>query len=362
MDNFSYPDRYALEQALGEFWQSQHVEMLAQEMGVIITNSSQHDLAKFLSGIFFEYSQLDRIRGTALQLNGSSTLSGFRVQTEDTSFDLTDFIETYRGKTVAAPDSLTVKPLIQDNLQGTEAEFTGAIEYTQNKPGRVEFLQGTQRSFSYNIRKVDDNEWEILVDCSRSNDGRIMEDWIKKIIPKKSFINKLEQDMLTTAQTIQFFDNLGLEGATQGWRFTQVKRLVLRSDDSSNTEDDDGNAEKVETDINVLSGITQAILEGSELRDNLFVRQCESGGYRFSAMTYEYESIQHPFIKEVRAEFKNRPKIFEVSLVQYRKRTGTDQTLQTHILSDKDRVLLLSEFWAIAKRVYSKITASNSHI
>ena len=358
MNQIVYPDQYALEQAFGEFWKSQHVDIFSKDMGVFITNASQDDVAQFLSCLFYEYSQLEQIRKSALQLHGISALFGFRIRAENDLLDLASIIDKYRGQQVDARERMTIKPLIKVADNNIQPKYKGSIEYLQNKPGRVQFLQGSERSFDYQIRQSsDEHEWEIIVDCSRSNDGRLMEDWIRRILPKGNHIHKIDQDELTTEQTIKFFDELGNEGAGTQWRFTQVKRLVLRREEVAESDDEE---EVVETDSTVLSGISQAILEGNELRDNLFVKQSESGGYRFSAMTYEYENIEHPYLRELRAEFKKRPKVFEVSLEKYSRRVGLEESTQTHILSDEDRILMLSEFWNKARRVFNKLTSTNT--
>lgn len=108
----------------------------------------------------------------------------------------------------------------------------------------------------------------------------------------------------------------------------------------------------------MLSGITQAILEGTELRNNSFVKQCEEGGYRFTAMTYEYESTHSPFVKEIRAEFKNRPKVFEVSLQNYAQRLGLNGMLDKRVMVDDHRVEVLSIFWVKAKQVFDTLISS----
>lgn len=354
MDFMKYPGRYELQQALqSEFCLRGWLDSFSQEQGVFLTNANQDDLTLFLSGLFYEYTQLEQIRRNALQLNSNNVLYGFRIETDDAQFDLTDKIDKYRGQVVDEQNQMKVKALTEQR-NNDDVRFHGVIEYLQQKPGRIQFLQGTERAFNYYVKKIDTSQWEVLVDCSRSNDGRLMEDWLKRELPRHSNIVKVEQETLTTKQTIQFFDNLGSEGAGLSWRLTQVKRIVLRKDNDNSNEDSE---EMVETSESVLSGITQAILEGNELRDNSFVKQCEEGGYRFTAMTYEYEDTVHPYVKEIRAEFKQRPKVFEISLHNFSKRVGVNDQLAKHILNDEDRIALLSQFWGRAKNVFDKITS-----
>lgn len=353
-EEFKYPDRYAIQQALSQFWQRNQLDTFAKTQGVFITNATQEILADFMSALFFDYEQLEYIRKVALQIDTSDTLSGFKVVSEDGNFDLVNLLDNCRGKTVDDAQKIKIHPIVA-TLNGDKPNFRGKIEYTQQKPGRVQFLQGTERHFEYYLQQLDMGEWRILINCTRSNDARIMEDWVRKQLPRNSTIATIDQDELTTEQTIEFFDRLSMEGGESEWDFKQVKRLVLRRDTHLSSEDDDS-SERIETEVSVLSGITQAILEGNELRNNPFVKQCEEGGYRFTAMTYEFENKNHPYLKEVRAEFKKRPKVFEVSLEKYTRRAGVDEKIQIQPISDEDRIKTLTDFWAMAKMIYDDLT------
>lgn len=354
MNEIKYPARYDLQQAFKEFCQYKWLEKFAQEQGILLSNATHDGLADFLSGLFFEHAQLERIRNSALQTASTNSVYGFRVATDDSNFSLPDMIDNYREKVVDQHNQMKVKALVYYVIENSKL-FHGTIEYLQQKPGRIQFLQGTERAFDYYIRLIADDEWEIMVDCGRSIDGRLIEEWVSKKLPRDSYVMKIEQDRLTTSQTIRFFDELGSEGAGMGWRLSQVKRIVLRRDNGSS----DVEEEHVETSESVLSGITQAILEGSELRNNPFVKQCEEGGYRFMAMTYEYESKEQPFVKEIRAEFKQRPKVFEISLPNYYRRSGINGSLEKQGLSSEHRVQILSVFWGKAKGVFDKLTNEN---
>lgn len=353
-----YPDRYELHQTLCEFWQRGAIELFAREHGIFLTNANQNGIADFLSSLFFEYHQIEKFRRTALQLTGSSSVFGFRVKSEFANFSLVDTIDYRRNEVVDKSTNLKIKPIVRLQKENPEV-YKGTAEYRLYKPGRVEFLQGTERSFDYYIKQLDESYWELLVDCQRSNDGRIMEEWVRRELPRGTSVENIDQDQLNTSQTIRFFDDLGSAASTNGWRLEQVKRIVLRRDTGDTATDSE---EKVETDQNVLSGITQAFLEGNDLRDNPFVRQSEEGGYRFTAMTYEYENTTQPYVKEVRAEFKQRPKVFEVSLERYARRSGMSATKETTALADDERLNLLWNFWTKAKYVFDKLASENTQI
>lgn len=101
-----------------------------------------------------------------------------------------------------------------------------------------------------------------------------------------------------------------------------------------------------------MTGISQAILEGRNLRDDPFVLQYEKEGCIFTAMTYEYENKKQPETIQLRAEFKGNPKIFEVSIITYKITKGLEGKKESAILPTDRHRNLRSIFWNNAKKVY----------
>lgn len=354
-ERYNYPNQYEIQQALS-FCDRSFIDAFAQSRGIFITYVTKEGLIDVLSGLFFEHSDLEEIRNGAFQVHAKSTLAGFLVSSEvdKDDFNLIDVFDSRRGTVVDPKTKMSLGPIVtvtEDHLQA----YRGTVEYVQWKPGRIEFLQEDARSFDYYVQKTqNENQWRILVDCARSNDAKVMENWMGTI-SRDITVAKIDQDSLTSSQTVHFFDELAVRGVVDEWNFIQVKRLVLRRATTS-TEDEE---EKEETRPSVLSGITQAILEGNSLRNNPFVKQCEEGGYRFTAMTYEYEEKEGPNVLGIRAEFKGRPKVFEVALDSFKQREGIEEILKPARLPNEQKVKMLSQFWSKAKEVFDELIAEN---
>lgn len=354
-ERYNYPNQYEIQQALS-FCDRSFIDNFAQSQGIFITYVAKEGLIDVLSKLFFEHGDLEEIRNGAFQIHTKSTLAGFMISSEidKENFNLVDVFDSRRGGVVDVKTKMKLGPIV--NISGAEPEtHRGTVEYIQWKPGRVEFLQEDARSFNYYVQKAEsENQWKILVDCTRSTDAKIMENWMESI-SRDIKVGKIDQDSLTSSQTIHFFDELAVRGVVEEWNFTQVKRLVLRRAVPSSEAEE----EKEETRPSVLSGITQAILEGNSLRNNPFVKQCEEGGYRFTAMTYEYEGRNDPNILEIRAEFKGRPKVFEVALENFKQRVGIEEVLRPARLPNERKVKMLSQFWAKAKVIFDELIAEN---
>jgi len=352
---YDYPDRYEIEQALDEFCSRRFVDQFAQGRGIFITNATQLRVVEFLSGLLYDHSSLEKIRHEAFQFNAKSTLAGFLVISDDDEFDFVATLEDLQGIVVDPKTNMKLEPIIAINT-GENPIYKGSVAYTQKRPGRIQFLQGSARSFDYYVHPLGPSRWRMMVDCGRSNDARLMQKWVEKKIPRDARLAPIDQDNLTSNQTIRFFDKLAQQGLDDEWAFTQVTRLVLRR---STDVIEDEEAGVVEAESSALYGITQAILEGQALRNNPFVKESEDGGYRFTAMTYEYEHTKQPHVLEVRADFKRRPKVFEVALEDYKRRTGIEEKLEKADLPHERRIQLLTRFWMQAKYIFDELEAES---
>ena len=138
------------------------------------------------------------------------------------------------------------------------------------------------------------------------------------------------------------------------WKFIDVKQLILRTNNEKVDDSFPEEEEKVVSET-VLSGIKQAILDGNKLRENPFVKQSEVSGYRFTAMTYLFQHKTRPCTVQISAEFKGRPKVFEVSIKDSSlKRLSPNGVLST-LEVDKEEFKIKNFMWDMAKEIYYNI-------
>ncbi len=176
-------------------------------------------------------------------------------------------------------------------------------------------------------------------------DNNIQHDLVK--------IELLEQDILSAPQTIHFFDDLAKKGLGAAWRLVDVKQLTFKKDKKEKGELVENEEEEETIEDIEDTGITQAILEGKNLRENPFVKQLENSGYRFTAMTYEYEHKKESLFIQIKAEFKGRPKVFEVGVVNSEKNTHIGKVPNT--LTPKQNMEFRSIFWNEAKIIFDNL-------
>lgn len=350
-----YPTVYEIEEVLSNITNRKFINAFAQKRGIFLTHASREDLGRELSNYFYSEEDLQEIRKEAYQLKSIHALSGFTLSRKS-KFDLKSNYEALieRGD--------YKKGLMPSNLRKipNENSYRGSIEYTKKKVGRIEFLQHEESSFEFILKELDEKTWQVEVDCSRSTDLSIMRDIFKQL-PNDVTHEEILQDELSTKNAILFLDQLAKDGLDSTWRFEDVKHLAfkrekIRDKKDDNIVDDDFEDEdslEIDADTDDLIGISQAILQGKNLRENSFVKECEKSGYLFTAMTYEYENLSNGKFIQIKAEFKGRPKVFEVSIVSTEELDGSIKPKRKPIsMSEKECMEIKSLFWNNAKIIY----------
>lgn len=351
--DLAYPTKYELIEAL-VMCKRKFVDRFAQERGVFVFRATLEYLADQLSRLFLDEDDLNEIREHAYRNRNKKITVGFVVASVSADFDPKNIIDELRSSPPNTHASLSAVTQVNETL------ISGALEYEVNKPGRINLLQNENRHVTYSIEAKENNTYQVFVEALSSSDARYFESMFKGAVKDEANLNIINFLMLSSSDTIRFFDDLSEAGLGSDWRKTRVNELTFRR--STESSDDDGDEEHKEASNEFLSVINRAILEGKDLRDNPFVKQSEKDGYRFSAMTIEYAEKKLGHIIEMRAEFKLRPEVFEVKVASYRKniKEGDVERLEADELSQEDEQRLIQSFWYAAKGVYDNLVSATN--
>lgn len=342
--HFKYPSRYDIEQTLGRFAKKEFVEEFAKERGIFITKATREQLADKLSYFFYDDDDIENIRDVAYKTSRTQTLSGFTVKLEEGE-GLVESIRTALTNN-EFDKHVNVGPVTKVRESSFEEEYKCDIEYISQKPGRIEFLQEESRSFTLVIRKMDENgEYQVLTVGNKATDDSICQKIVKKSIKRRGDIISLDIDDLTTSKTIVFFDQLAADGIQGEWELLEVCQLVIRK----------GEDELVEVEQSDLTGINQAVLDGDNLRENSFVKQTEENGYKFLSMTYRFANKTEPYIVDLKAEFKLRPKVYVIDIPNFYIVEGIDSNRVVSDMPPEMQYDIKDKFWNSSRRLFKLI-------
>ena len=359
--NISYPNSNELRDVVNESVKQSELLSLLRKKGIFYLNASHEDSAMLTSHLLLDGDDLNEIRRYAYKNVNKSLLSGFTLES-NSIFDLESIYNTIRERETFKKEGYKLKALYK--VGGKNKEFGGSVEYRRFRPGRTAFLKEEKHEISFRIKELSKKQWQVEVDGESSSDGKAIQKLFTMAVRDKDItIDDLRLDSLSNAKTITFFDRLVKEGLDNEWAIEDILRLTLRRSKDKN-EQDEVIEEEEERDVEMkeapkeqLSGISQAILEGKNLRENKFVRMAEEDGYLFASMTYMFERKKDNSHIKLRAEFKGNPKIFEVSLESFSKPDTDLSDGDTVDLTDDQNYQYRTIFWNNAKKIYNELVS-----
>lgn len=348
-----YPSARDLKIILSDCVRKTDLLSFLRAKGIFFFNITPNELSEKFSEMLLTYDELEQIRSLAYRSTNKQILNGFSLVSNG-AFDLSDIYNSIRNQGVINSDGYKLNSISKKSTE-TGIIYEGSITYTQKTAGRIEFIRCEERDVFFVMKSIDDKHWQIEVDGGKSNDGKTVFNMLEKLVKGKNIsVNMLRIDNLTKTETITFFDRLVKEGLDKNWSIEDIERITLKQNVNNINE----SLEDEEVTKEQLSGITQAILEGKNLRENSFVKQAEDSGYAFTSMTYTFSNNKESKTIKIRAEFKGNPKIFEVCLESYMEpstdnKDKLEETLSN--LNDKENMNIRSTFWNNAKIIYDNI-------
>lgn len=339
----SYPSKYEIYEAL-MMTSASFIKMFAQRLGLFVTNSNQEVIAKEISRVFLEEHDIEIIRLEAYQQKINHSLSGFTVSSSSKDFSLE------KNYNWIVKEGKYKSGIVLNSLRKEDGDsiYKGSYSYRRKKPGRIELLQDEENSFDFYLKANGEGVWNVEIDSTRSTDLKeLMELFQPTLRTDEARVEVIDEKFLNTKSSIEFFDELSKFGRADHWSLVQISHVSIRR----NVAD----SETEEVEQKDLDGISQAIIEGKNLRENQFVENAVSSGFSFTAMTYEFENTEKPIGFQIKAEFKGRPKVFEVTILKYFEVLGAERTKNDKTLASKENYTLRSDFWNFSKQVFEKL-------
>ncbi len=363
--NSVYPSSYELLEVFTHIGDRTFLNSFAQSRGIFITNVNKEELSVELSHLFYDEDDIEFLRKRAFEIHSTQNLSGFIVKSHGKKdFSLKKIYDGLFENGVSIP-GMKISELIAQNSD-EDYDFKGVIEYSKSRPGKVALLQNEVHAFDFYLKELDDNNWRVEIDCGVSSDTAMLKKVLGKGIPSiDKEIEEIDQDLLRTEQTIAFFDELAKSGLDASeWKFAEVTNITIKQakrskSDTENNEKTDEEEDSVEIEESEVTGISQAILDGNQLREHPFVQDCVKNGYRFHSMTYKYESANQGLRVLIKAEFKGRPKVFEVGIAQVFRAEGLSAEWKPFSLKGLEHRKMRSVFWNNSRMTFNTVRLGN---
>ena len=254
--------------------------------GMVFTATNPEQFAEQVYTIFLGAGEIAEIRDIMVNdSNYEKSLLMNLVLKPETEEDILDALvdEISKLKSVKTNDYIIEMPVKTD--ENVYVEFS----YIRKLPGRNRLLEQEKRFLKLNIRKKSPTEVVVDVRQQSSIDSKNAVAFIQKIAKAENGfqVKHINLELLTSKNKVEFFDRIS-EYAFELWQLKTITGITVKQGLSDEDEDEEIVIEDGE-DTSALTGISQAVLNGSGLRSNEFVQQSIEKGYYISAMKYRFE-------------------------------------------------------------------------
>lgn len=258
-----------------------------RQKGIVFTASNIEQFAEQVYTIFLGASEISEIRD---MINNDTNYEKSLVMklalkngVEENIIDVL-LDELNNQKSIRTTDYFIEKPI--RTKEGVQVQFS----YSRKLPGRNKLLETEKRCLKLNIRKI--SEQEVIVDIRQQSsiDSKNALGFIKRIAKGEDIIQvkHIDLELLSSKNKVEFFDRVAAY-VFQFWRLKTITGITVKQGLNDDDEDEDVLLEEGD-DSSTLSGISQAVLNGSGLRSNEFVQESLDKGFYISAMRYRYEN------------------------------------------------------------------------
>ena len=275
-----------------------------RKKGIVFTASNAEQFAEQVYTIFLGAGEINEIRDMmANETNYEKSLVMNLVLKQDSEEDIVDVLmdEMNKQKSVKTEDYILEQPV------RTEDGSYIHLCYTRKLPGRNKLLEYEKRFLRLNIRKI--SQYEVVVDVRQQSsiDSKNAIKFIEKISKSESLLHlrHINLELLSSKNKVEFFDRIAAYTFDM-WRLKTITGITVRQGVFDEDEEDGDLLIDENDESSTLSGISQAVLNGSGLRSNEFVQESINRGYYISAMRYRYEHKVDTTEFAVVLSFKNQ--------------------------------------------------------
>lgn len=275
-----------------------------RKKGIVFTASNAEQFAEQVYTIFLGAGEISEIRDMmANETNYEKSLVMNLVLKQDSEEDIVDILmdEMNKQKSIKSEDYILEQPV------RTEDGAYIHLCYTRKLPGRNKLLEYEKRFLRLNIRKISQHEVVVDVRQQSSIDSKNAIKFIEKISKSDSLLNlrHINLEMLSSKNKVEFFDRIAAY-VFDMWRLKTITGITVKQGVLDEDEEEGDLLIDENDESSTLSGISQAVLNGSGLRSNEFVQESINRGYYISAMRYRYEHKMDTTEFAVVLSFKNQ--------------------------------------------------------
>lgn len=274
------------------------IKKILKDQGIILTSTNPGQVAEQVYPILWGSSDIEKMSQSVDDGGNYIKSSIIELETTDDE-DIINILEDFFGNGVFRDSCYSELGINRLN----EEQLLLQLKYAIERPGRIEFISKQYKNTDVVISKMPNRK--ALLDIRQASASemkelnRILDNTLKK--DTSVYVRHMSLENLTNENRVAFFDEF-IKNKFQGWRFDTVTKVALKKYEENSVENDESDEEDVpQAD---LQGITSAILNGTSIRSNSFVRQCLNNNFYITTMGYKFEHVEELLEVVVEINFK----------------------------------------------------------
>ncbi len=165
------------------------------------------------------------------------------------------------------------------------------LKYSIIRPGRNEFVSIQYKNTDIIITKTSKEKAIIDVRQASTSEMKEINKFLEEATKKDTTVHTkhISLQVLKNENRVAFFDEF-IKRNFEKWRFETETKVELKRYECSDEETKELNEEE-DSALSNLQGITNAILNGTSIRNNSFVQECLQNNFYITTMGYKFESL-----------------------------------------------------------------------
>lgn len=321
--------------------------------GIVFTANNAKEFAEQVYTIFLGAAEIAELRDLMINDGNYEKSMVLKLDVDvSNDEDIIDVLidEMSKQKSIKSEDYFIEQPVKIEN--GAYVQFS----YMRKLPGRNKLLEHERRYLKLNIRKISKSQVLIDIRQQSSIDSKNAVGFIEKLSQAGEGINikHINLEMLTTKNKVEFFDRIAAY-AFNLWQLKTITGITVKQGRLDENEDEEEVVVE-EEDSSTLTGISQAVLNGSGLRTNEFVQESIKKGYYIAAMKYRYEHKMDTTEFAIILSFKNQDLRVDIDKT-YNEDEGKIY-VQPLVKSEQNEIVI--EFQNVANKIFDELIKEQS--
>lgn len=310
-----YPSREEMRDVFRNTLPPVRVRSFFRDRGILLLSQRHEHLGESGSGFFFGQADLDELKELMDDERNYRKSGQMFVPAPSKMDDIVNAL-AQRSRDIAPDRRVSVH-------RDGDGRAVVEVTYVKRKPGMNSMLEDQKHKVTFVVERQD-KRVAIHVSHQERGEFRAVEKLLESTVSlvrgndgdQNLTLQQVKLKGLTLEERIDLFNRFFVKDY-ENWRLVEVLKVSLKREETDDEEDEvvsDRESSSDEATPGQLSGLTTAVLEGTGLRENEFVKQCLASRFYFSGAKLRLRHRREAKVVDIEISF--RAGFAEISICQ----------------------------------------------